>query len=158
MHNANPTQTAVRKASPRTVCACQPAKICDDKGCDIWWNLSDPRLRDELLACIQRDGLPFLEGVRQPCDVATAIHRLGADSDPYRLEAIAYSLAMGDDVAAAQQALERLTKASDKSISWQGEMTERATQLARKLGVDPQEARLQLAEWEQATVKNLGLG
>ncbi|MFO0811063.1 MAG: hypothetical protein U0746_20730 [Gemmataceae bacterium] len=122
------------------------------------WNLNDPRLRDELLACIQRDGLPFLEGVKQPHDVATAIHRLGADADPYKLEAIAYSLVMADDVAAAQQALERLTKALDKGISWQAEMMERATQLARKLGVDPQEATRQLAEWEQATVKNLSLG
>jgi hypothetical protein len=122
------------------------------------WTSNNPQLRDELLACIQRDGLPFLEGVRQPCDVATAIHRLGADFDPYKLEAIAYSLAMADDVAAAQQALERLTKALDKGISWQAEMMERATELARKLGVDPQEARRQLAEWEQATVKNLGLG
>jgi predicted ArsR family transcriptional regulator len=46
----------------------------------------------------------------------------------------------------------------DKGISWQAEMGERATQLARKLGVDPQEAKRQLAEWEQETVKNLGLG
>jgi hypothetical protein len=121
------------------------------------WNLSDPRLRDELLACIQRDGLPFLESVKQPCDVATAIHRLGADSDPYKHEAIAYSLAMALDVAAAQQALERLTKSLDQGVAWQAEMGERATQLAQKMGVDPQEARSQLAEWEQATVKNLGL-
>lgn len=122
------------------------------------WNLSDPRLRDELLACIQRDGLPFLEVVQQPADVVTAIPRIGADSDPYKLEAVAYSLAMADDVAAAQQALERLTKALDKSISWQAKMGERATQLAQTLSVDPQEAKRQLAEWEQATVKNLGLG
>ena len=122
------------------------------------WHLSDSRLRQDLLACIQRDGLPFLEGIKQPHDVATAIHRLGADFDPYKLEAIAYSLAMGDDVAAAQRALERLMKVLNKSISWQAEMMERATELARKLGVDPQEARRQLAEWEKATVKNLGLG
>jgi hypothetical protein len=121
------------------------------------WNLSDPRLGDELLACIQRDGLPFLENVTQACDVPTAIHRLGADTDQYRLEAIAYSLAMADDVTAAQQALERLTKALDRGVSWQAEMMERATQLGRKLSADPQEAKYQLAEWEQATVKNLGL-
>ncbi|MDR3635981.1 MAG: hypothetical protein P4L84_19420 [Isosphaeraceae bacterium] len=121
------------------------------------WNLSDPRLRDELLACIQRDGLPFLAGVSHPSDVATAILRLGVDSDPYRLEAIAYSLTMVDDVPAAQRALERLTRSLDSGITWQAEMIVRATQLSRKLGVDPQEARRQLVEWEQATVKNLGL-
>jgi hypothetical protein len=133
-------------------------RLKDTRGCDRWWNINDPRLRDELLVSIQRDGLPFLEGIKQPADVVTAIHRLGADSDPYKMEAVAYSLAMADDVAAAQQALERLTKALDRGIPWQAEMMERAMQLARKLGVDPQEAKRQLAEWEQATVKNLGLG
>jgi hypothetical protein len=64
---------------------------------------------------------------------------------------------MALDVAAAQQALERLTKSLDQGVAWQAEMGERATQLAQKMGVDPQEARSQLAEWEQATVKNLGL-
>ena len=122
------------------------------------WSLSDPRLCDELLACILGDGLLFLEGVRQPCDVAVAIPLLDADSDPYKMEAAAYSLAMTDDVAAAQQAIGRLAKTLDKGISWQAEMGERTAQLAQKLSVDPQEARHQLAEWEQATVKNLGLG
>jgi hypothetical protein len=74
------------------------------------------------------------------------------------MEAVAFSLAMADNVAAAQQALERLTNALDKGISWQAEMRERATQLARKLDVDVQHAKRQLADWEQATVKNLGLG
>lgn len=121
------------------------------------WNLNDPRLRDELLACIQLDGLPFIESVKQPQDIAAAIHRLGANFDPYKMEAIAYSLAMDGDMAAAQLALEALTTALDKSISWQVEMLERAQQLVRKLEVDPQEARNQLAKWEQVTVKNLGL-
>lgn len=121
------------------------------------WNVSDPQLRDELLVYIQRDGLPFLDGVRQPCDVPTAIQRLGAGSDPYSLEAIAYSLAMADDFAGAQQGLERLTKTLDKSIPWQSEMIERATQLAMQLTNDPQRAKQQLSEWEQATVKNLGV-
>jgi hypothetical protein len=133
-------------------------RLKDARGCDIWWNLSEPQLRDELAACIQRDGLPFLEGVSQPHDVPIAVHRYGADSDPYKLEAIAYSLAMTDDVLAAQQALERLAKVLDRDIAWQVEMAERATLLAQKLSIDPQEARRQLAEWEQTTMKNLGLG
>jgi hypothetical protein len=121
------------------------------------WNLGDSQLRDELLACIQRDGLPFLEGVKEPDDVATAIHRLGADSDPYKLEAIAYSLAMADDVAAAQQALEHLAKVLDRKIGWQAEMIDRAVQLAWQMNSDPRQAKQQLSEWEQTTVKNLGI-
>jgi len=121
------------------------------------WNLNDPRLRDELLTAIQQQGLSFLEGVRQPRDVATAIVRLGMGSNLYGMQAVAYSLAMEGDVAGAQQALERLTKALDRDIEWQAEMMDRATLFARKLETDPQEARRQLAEWEQATLKNLGL-
>lgn len=122
------------------------------------WNLNDPQFRDELFTCIKRYGLPFLEGVERPNDIPMAIHRLGAEDDPYNLEAIAYSLAMAGNFAAALHELERLTKALDKGVSWQAEMLERATQLARKLSDDPQEAARQLAEWEQTTVKNLGLG
>lgn len=133
-------------------------RLKDAKGCDIWWNLNDSQLRDELLGCIQRDGLPFLNGVQEPLQVTTAIQQLGADSDPYRLEAMAYSLVMADDFPAAQQALDRLVKALDRSIPWQAEMSDRATHLGQKLlGSKPQEAKRQLAEWEQATKKNLGL-
>jgi len=133
-------------------------RLKDVRGCDRWWKIDDPRLGEELLACIQQQGLPFLEAVKQPCDVVTAIQRLGIDSNVYNLEAMAYSLVMIDDVVAAQQALERLTKLLDTSVPWQAEMKTRAMELARKLDIDPQEARRQLAEWEQATVKNLGLG
>jgi len=132
-------------------------RLKDARGCEKWWNLNDPRLRDDLLAAIQQQGLPFLEGVRQPRDVATTILRLGMGSNLHGMEAVAYSLAMEGDVAGAQQALERLTKALDRDIAWQAEMMDRATLLARKLDIDPEEARRQLAEWEQATLKNLGL-
>lgn len=133
-------------------------RLKDARGCDIWWNLNDPQLRDELLAYIHRDGMPFLDGVAEPHDVVNAIQRLGADSDPYKLEALAYSLAMSDDVSLAQEALSRLTNGLDASVSWQAEMIERATQLARKLSVNPKEARRQLAEWEEISIKHLAVG
>jgi hypothetical protein len=122
------------------------------------WNLNDAQLRDELLGYIQRDGLPFLNGVQEPFQVTTAIQQLGANSDPYRLEAMAYSLAMADDFPAAQQNLNRLVTTLDTSIPWQAEMSDRATHLGQKLlGRDPQAAKQQLSEWEQSTRKNLGL-
>ena len=121
------------------------------------WNLNDVQLREELLGRIQREGLPFLHEVGQPRQVATAIQQLGSESDPYRLEAIAYSLAMADEYVGAESALDRLVKALDAKIGWQAEMMERAKQLGEKLKADPRSAKQLLAEWEQATVKNLGL-
>lgn len=132
-------------------------RLKDANGCDIWWNLNDPQLHFELLSYIQRDGLPYLNGVQEPFQVTTAIQQLGA-TDPYRLEAIAYSLVMADDFHTARQTLDRLEKTLDKSIPWQAEMSDRATHLDQKLlGNDPKGAKQQLAEWEQATRKSLGL-
>jgi hypothetical protein len=48
-------------------------------------------------------------------------------------------------------------KALDVKIGWQAEMMERAKQLGEKLNTDPQGVTQLLTEWEQATVKNLGL-
>ena len=121
------------------------------------WNLNAPSLHDELWASIQRDGLPFLEGVKEPCDLPEAILQLGTNFDPYRMEAVAYSLAMADDVASAKQALERLRNGLDMGISWQAEIGERAEQLAVKLADSSHKAKIQLAEWEKITVNNLGL-
>jgi hypothetical protein len=132
-------------------------RLKDERGCDIWWNLNDAQLREELLGRIQREGLPFLHEVGQPRQVATAIQQLGGEADPYRLEAVAYSLAMADDYAGAQQGLDRLLKALDAKIAWQAEMMERAKRLGEKLKADPQGAKQLLGEWEQATVSNLGL-
>jgi hypothetical protein len=121
------------------------------------WNMNDPRLREELLGYIQRDGLPFLDVVQDPFQVTTAIQRFGADSDPYSMEATAYSLVMTGDFTAAQEALNTLIKSLDINIHWQSEMRGRATHLSKKLlGNDPQEATQQLAEWEESTRKNLG--
>ena len=127
-------------------------------GSDERWNLHDPELRDELLVRIQRDGLPFLNEVDGPFQVPTAIQRLGTESDPYGLEAIAYSLAMADDFPAAQRALNRLANVLNKGVPWQAEICDRATLLGQKLiGGDPQRAKQQLEDWEQTTRKNLGL-
>jgi hypothetical protein len=73
---------------------------------------------------IQRDGIPCLEGVKEPGDVVTVIHRLGVGFNPYKLETLAYSLAMA----------KRLMKAQERSISWQAEMKER---WGGRLGVTP---------------------
>jgi hypothetical protein len=132
-------------------------RLKDERGCDKWWNIQEPDLANTLLSSIQREGLPFLEGVRQPSELVALVERLPGNTNPHSLEAIAYSLAMADDHAAAHTALDRLVKALDLKIVWQAEMMERAKQLAHKLNADPQAAKQQLAEWEQATVDTLGV-
>ena len=121
------------------------------------WNLNDAQLREELLGCVQQEGLPFLHELGQPRQVATAIQQLGGESDPYRLEAIAYSLAMADEYVGAQLALDRLVTALDVKVGWQAEMVERAQELGKNLNNDPQGAKQLLAEWERTTKKNLGI-
>jgi hypothetical protein len=132
-------------------------RLKDDRGCEKWWNVNDRSVREDLLFRVRSEGLPFLNGIRSPRDLVKKAQELPATLDPYKFETIAYSLAMAEDVDVARQALDRLVKALDRSISWQAEMMERATQLAGKLSTDPQGAKHQLVEWEQATVKNLGL-
>jgi hypothetical protein len=129
----------------------------DERGCDKWWNIGEPDLANKLLGSIRREGLPFLDGVCQPSQMVALVGRLPGNTNPHSLEAIAYSLAMADEYGGAQSALDRLVKALDAKIGWQAEMMERAKQLGEKLKADPQGAKQLLAEWEQATMKNLGL-
>jgi len=132
-------------------------RLKDERGCDKWWNIQEPDLANKLLNSIQREGLPFLDGVRQPSQMVALVERLPGNTNPHSLEAIAYSLAMADDYVAAETALDRLVKALDVKIGWQAEMMERAKQLGEKLNTDPQGVKQLLTEWEQATVRSLGL-
>jgi len=132
-------------------------RLKDERGCDKWWNIQEPDLAKKLLNSIQREGLPFLDGVRQPSQMVALVERLPGNTNPHSLEAIAYSLAMADDYVAAETALDRLVKALDVKIGWQAEMMERAKQLGEKLNTDPQGVKQLLTEWEQATVRSLGL-
>lgn len=132
-------------------------RLRDNRGCEKWWNIEEPDLALKLLDCIQREGLPFLERVQEPSQLISLVERLPGNTNPHSLEAIAYSLAITDDYACAQVALDRLLKVLDVNIGWQAEMMERATQFAEVLTVDPQAAKGLLVELEQTTVKNLGL-
>jgi hypothetical protein len=131
-------------------------RLRKESGCE-GWDLSDAQLGEALLASIRSNGLPFLDNVRLPRDVPTAIQRLHAGAGPHGLEAIAYSLVIADKITQAEEALERLSKTLDATVPWQAEMMGRASRLARKLCMHPQDALQQLAEWEEETLKNLKL-
>jgi hypothetical protein len=124
---------------------------------DQWWTINDPLLQSRLLAAIQENGLPFIQDIKAPLDVVRAISRLGNVSNPHRLEAIGYSLAMAGDVVRAWEALEHLKLLLDKASPWQAEMIQRAELLEEKLRLNPREAKHQLLEWERISLKNLDL-
>jgi hypothetical protein len=121
------------------------------------WTLSTPRLHDELLEYILLDGLEFLKDKDEPSKVAIAVRKLGPSSGLYGIEAIAYSEIMSENVIAGLTALDKLTSSLDRSIRWQAEMMDRATRLKMKLSVSLQDAKQLLTEWEQSSLKNLGL-
>lgn len=129
----------------------------DDRGCEKWWDVNDANLADDLLIRIKTQGIPFLTRIDSPTRLVETAQELPSTQETYKWEAIAYSLAMADEYVAAQSALDRLVKALDVKIGWQAEMMERAKQLGEKLNTDPQGVKQLLTEWEQATVKNLGL-
>jgi hypothetical protein len=132
-------------------------RLNNEKGCEKWWDIQEPDLANKLLNCIQQQGLPFLDGVRQPSQIVTLAEQRPGKAFPPSLEAVAYSLVMADDYAGAQSAFDRLVKAIDLNYAWQAEILERANQFRQKLNSDPQGAKQLLAEWEQESVKNLGL-
>jgi len=132
-------------------------RLKDERGCEKWWNIQEPDLANKLLSSIQREGVPFLDGVRQPSQLVAFAERLPGNTYPRILEIIAYSLAKADEYVAARSALDRLLKALNVNIPWQAEMMQRAKELEQRLNSDRSGAKQLLAEWEQATIKNLGL-
>src|SRR5713101_2107072 len=108
-------------------------RLKDDQGCDIWWNVNDSKLADDLLFRIRTQGIPFLSRIASPSALVDAAQALPATQDAYKWETIVYSLALVDDFAGAQRALERLVKALDPKIPWQAEMMERAELLGDNL-------------------------
>lgn len=132
-------------------------RLKDDRGCDIWWDVNHAHLTDDLLFQIKAQGIPFLNRIESPRSLVDVAAMLPSTQEAYKWETIAYSLAMVDDYAGAQQGLDRLVKALDAKIGWQAEMMERAKRLSERLRADPHDAKQLLAEWEQTTVSNLGL-
>jgi hypothetical protein len=131
-------------------------RLKDDRACDMWWDVNDPNLGRDLLFRIRSQGIPYLNQIESPRNLLETADKLPATL-PYKWETIAYSLAMLGEYAAAHSALNQLTNVLDVKVGWQGEMLDRAKQLGEKLKSDPPIAKKLLAEWEQLTLRNLGL-
>lgn len=121
------------------------------------WNLQEPFICDELLACMLSEGIPFFESVRTPGDVPEAILNLHPEPGLYDLEAIAYSYLMVGRLKEAMRTLTRLQDKVDKRVPWQVKISERAMRIQEGLRCDASDALRQLGEWEQYSKKCLKL-
>lgn len=128
-------------------------RLKDDRRCEKWWNVNDPDLVPDLERRMRRQGLPFLHGVEEPLGLARVIRKRYRNTrDPYQLEAMAYSLLMGGEIAQSRETLDKVIALLDPGVGWQKTMRERAASL-KTLGRE--DARRQLAEWEARSLENL---
>ncbi len=133
-------------------------------GSERWWWLTDEnesQVMGEVLAHIQREGLPFLQKFTSPADLADrAVEVTRAPDNVHIVEAVAYSLVLADRHREALEALARLRKLLGKiaaDLSWPPGMTERVQLVDGALQRDPREARALLDEWREETIRNLRL-
>jgi hypothetical protein len=122
------------------------------------WHADAPNLESELVKAMQSE-VPFLRSLRTAKEVAEAVAQSLKQNprDPYRHEAVAYMLARSGEIAEAVVALDRLMSVLDLTVSWQGEMADRALALKEKLIDAPTVAQRQLDDWQTETVRNLDL-
>ncbi len=120
----------------------------------------EEELMSEVLAYIKSEGLPFLDRLKSPIDLAgRAIELTSAPDNVHVLEAMAYSLILGGRSHEALPAFARLDRAlasMDPDVSpWIQEIAERAEQVRRALVRGPEDSIGLLNEWREQTVKNL---
>jgi hypothetical protein len=125
------------------------------------WEANDVQVVEKLVNAIQAQGLPFLERIQQPRDLAEFIRERmhlyrGRRPNPHDLEALAYSCILADD-STAGQVLEDLFNQLDPTVEWEVEIGARATKVAEAMARSPLAARAMLLQWEQETVQALGL-
>ena len=132
-------------------------RLKDERGCEIWWSAEDPELERRLLENIQRDGLPFLRAFDDPTGFADAFRRVGNETDPYCLEAIAFSFAKCGDFAQATSGLQKLLTVLRPNVVWHGAIRERADRLLSALKESPSAVTKLLDAWTRDSVDNLRL-
>jgi hypothetical protein len=117
----------------------------------------------QVLQSIMRDGMPFLQQLRSPADIAKRARTATYASNPYAIEIVAYSEILdGNDKLAS-----RLLKDAHGSLkvcmvenplsSWIQTVADRVSLIDQLFSDSPDRARLQLEEWRLQTLKNLKL-
>jgi hypothetical protein len=131
------------------------------------WTVSpeDPaRTMTDVLASIKRRGLPFINYVRTPHDLATKAPLVGGHprSNPYAAEAVAFSHILCGQYPEAVQMLEHLEQMLREPRDFptqprETEMLNRCRSMHACLARDPREAIRQLDEWTARTRQSLRL-
>jgi tetratricopeptide (TPR) repeat protein len=125
------------------------------KGGGDRWNMDMPDLVNDLSTALREAALPFLsrgstlEGFIEIAETGAQIGR--------NLEGLGYALARVGRTEQAVAVLNQLISTSNPSIVWQRELADQARNLRAKLLQDPEGAQECLANWEDETVRNLGL-
>jgi hypothetical protein len=128
------------------------------EGSGARWNIDDPATLEELRVCIETQGIPFLSGVDGPLAFAEVVQRRFPNTrDPYVLEGLAYSFALGGEYASALSFIDRLISGLDCHVAWQNEMRVRAESLKRELISNPDAVRRALSSFELWSRGRLGL-
>lgn len=119
------------------------------------WALEMPGLASHLTAALRGQALPFLskgETLEGFIEIARASPQTGRT-----LEALGYALARVGETKQAAEVFGQLGSMLNLDIAWQRELADQVRGLSTKLVEHPEEAREQLAKWEDETVHNLGL-
>ena len=126
-------------------------------GASRTWGANDP---ESVATIIREEGVPFLTSVSSP-EALVGWSFLEGRSDPYALEAKAYSLVASGRFVEGVRALRHLARLLSGGLSggaptpWMVEMQERAEQLADFAERDPSRARDALTKWEAQTATAL---
>jgi hypothetical protein len=119
------------------------------------WSTDRPDLEIELVAALKQQALPFLSK-GETLEGFVEIARSGSQTGR-TLEGLGYALARAGKPGEALDVFDRLLPMLDLNIAWQRELADQVRALSAKLTGNPAEAQGQLAQWEQETVRNLGL-
>ncbi len=114
----------------------------------------------DLLTCIQQEGIPYLQQIQTPSDVAWKAKEVHPNpADPYVVEAVAYSLILIGQYSQADKEMTHLLAYWEQEAEhdWHYQQMGRVYRVRGALRRAPQEAVHLLEQWRDLTLKNLRL-
>ncbi len=124
---------------------------------------NEQEIMQKFLNSIQRKGLPFLNAISVPADLAHRAGRIADSSEVHVKETIVYSLLLSGEYTKGQNELSRLLpyirKEMDKypNLVWLGDNLMRCERILRELNISPETALSTLNEWRKFTLQSLKL-
>ena len=119
------------------------------------WTRQMPKLVDDLLAAVRSQALLFLLRIKSAQDFAELA--LTSWTNPHARRKAAFVLARSGEYERAVSIIDDLLPRLDLSSHWQKDIFDDSSKLRHMLLNDPDEAQRQLGEWEDYTIRKLGL-